>query len=67
MARGIVGIVNEARGEIRKKGFEEGSHFIRIRPMERKGRIVLKGDVKDKQGGSFQVVAIWELPTVDGL
>ena len=33
--------------------------------MERKGRIVLKGDVKDKQGGRFQVEAIWDLPTVD--
>ena len=38
---------------------------MKIRPMERKGRIVLKGEVKDKQGGRFQVVAIWELPTVD--
>ena len=63
----LLDFVNGARGEIRKKGFEEGRHFIRIRPMERKGRIVLKGDVKDKQGGSFQVVAIWELPMVDGL
>ena len=33
--------------------------------MERKGKIVLKGEVKDKQGGRFHVVAIWELPTVD--
>ena len=59
----LLDFVNGARGEIRKKGFVEGSHFIRIRPMERKGRIVLKGDVKDKEGGRFQVVAIWELPT----
>ena len=63
----LLEFVHGARGVIREKGFEEDSHFIRIRPMERKGRIVLKGDVKDKQGGSFQVVAIWELPTVDGL
>ena len=50
---------------IKEKGFEESRHYIRIRPMERKGRIVLKGDVKDKQGGFFQVVALWDLPTVD--
>ena len=59
----LLDFINGARGVIREKGFEEGSHFIRIRPMERKGRIVLKGDVKDKEGGRFQVVAIWELPT----
>ena len=62
----LLEFVHGARYEVRMKGFEEDSHFIRIRPMERKGRIVLKGDVKDKQGGSFQVVAIWELPTFVG-
>ena len=61
----LLEFVNGARGVIRRKGFEESRHFIRIRPMERKGRIVLKGDIKDKQGGSYQVVAIWDLPTVD--
>ena len=61
----LLEFVNGARGVIRRKGFEEGRHFIKIRPMERKGRIVLKGEVKDKQGGRFHVVAIWELPTVD--
>ena len=59
----LLEFVHGARYEVRMKGFEEDSHFIRIRPMERKGRIVLKGDVKDKEGGRFQVVAIWELPT----
>ena len=57
--------VKGARGVIREKGFEESRHYIRIRPMERKGRIIPKGDVKEKQGGFFQAVALWDLPTVD--
>ena len=61
----LLEFVKVARGVIREKGFEESRHFIRIRPMERKGRIILKGDVKEKQGGFFQAVALWDLPTVD--
>ena len=61
----LLEFVKGARGVIREKGFEESRHYIRIRPMERKGRIILKGDVKEKQGGFFQAVALWDLPTVD--
>ena len=61
----LLEFVKVARGVIREKGFEESRHYIRIRPMERKGRIILKGDVKEKQGGFFQAVALWDLPTVD--
>ena len=57
--------VKGARGVNKGKGLEESKHYIRIKPMERKGRIVLKGDVKEKQGEFFQVVALWDLPTVN--
>jgi hypothetical protein len=50
----IMDFVREARKEVRKMGFEEKSHFVRIRPEERGGEIQIRADVKEKAEESGQ-------------
>ena len=57
--------VQEARQEVKRMGYTEQSHYIKIRPEERDGRLQIKGEVKEKQGGRFKLVAVWGVPPVD--
>ncbi len=43
--------VKEARQEIRKVGYEERSHYIRVRPEVKGGEVQIRADVKEKTGG----------------
>jgi hypothetical protein len=61
----MMDFVKEAREEVRKLGYEERSHFIRIRPEERGGTIQIRADVKEKNGGKWQVKAFWFCPSLD--
>ncbi len=58
----MLDFVKEARNEVRKLGYEERSHFIRIRPEERGGSVQIRADVKEKNGGKWQVKAFWHCP-----
>ncbi len=58
----MLDFVKEARDEVRKLGYEERSHFIRIRPEERGGGVQIRADVKEKNGGKWQVKAFWHCP-----
>jgi hypothetical protein len=57
--------VSEARQEMRKAGYEERTHYIRIRPEERGGELSVRADVKEKNGGRWQVRAFWQCPPID--
>ena len=57
--------IKETKKEIHKLGYEESSHFVKIRPEFRKGRTRIKGEVREKKGGRFRVVALWEVPPMD--
>jgi hypothetical protein len=57
--------VKEAREEIKKIGYGEGTHFIRIRPEERNGETQIRADVKEKNGGKWQVKAFWQCPPIE--
>jgi len=58
--------VRNVREEVRKMGYREEEYFIRIRPEEKDGRFEIRGDVKDKIGGSgFRKVATWDIPPAD--
>ena len=46
-------------------GYVESSHIVKISPEFRKGRIRIKGEVKEKKGGRYRVVALWEVPPMD--
>ena len=57
--------VREVKEEIKKLGYVESTHDIKIRPEIRRGRAEIRGEVRDKEGGRFRTVAFWEAPPVD--
>jgi hypothetical protein len=60
--REITEFINGVREEVRKMGFRDGTHFIQIRPEERGGRVQIRADVKEKNGGRFYPKAVWQCP-----
>jgi hypothetical protein len=63
--REITEFINGVREEVRKMGFKDGTHFIRIRPEERGGRVQIRADVKEKNGGRFVPKAVWQCPPLE--
>ena len=57
--------VREAKKEIRKLGYAESTHDLKLRPEIRNGRTEIRGEVRGKEGGRFRTVALWEAPPVD--
>ena len=51
--------IKEARAEVRAMGYTENSHYIKVRPEWREGRMELKAEVKESRvGGKYRTVAI---------
>ncbi len=61
----MVPFVEGVREEVRKMGYSEGTHYIRVRPEERKGRVQIRADVKEKNGGRFQAKGVWQCPPLN--
>jgi hypothetical protein len=61
----IMDFVKAVRENVKRMGYSEDRQFIRIRPEEREGRLQLKADVKEKNGGRFWLVATWGIPPLD--
>ena len=57
--------VREVKKEIKKLGYAESTHDVKIRPVNRNGRTEIRGEVREKEGGRFREVALWEVPPVD--
>ena len=57
--------IREVKNEIKKLGYAESTHHIKIRPETRNGRTEIRGEVREKEGGRFRSVAYWEAPPVD--
>ena len=58
--------VKEVREEVRRMGYEDESHYVRIRPETRDGVLQIRGDVKEKrEGAKFRTLAIWDVPPID--
>ena len=54
------------RKSIAETGVDENTHYIRIRPEDRDGKIRLKADIKPKEGnGRFTPKAYWNIPALD--
>ena len=52
--------------EVRRMGFAEGSHYVKIRPHWKDGAMEIRGEVKEiRVSGKFRTVAIWEVPLAD--
>jgi hypothetical protein len=46
----MVSFVEGVRDEVRKMGYRENTHYIRVRPEERGGGVQVRADVKEKTG-----------------
>jgi hypothetical protein len=57
-----MGFINEIRDEVRYQGYEERDYFVKVRPEERNGELRLRADVKEKNGGRWQMKAMWACP-----
>jgi hypothetical protein len=58
----MVEFVNGVREEVRKMGFSDQTHYIRVRPEERGGNVQIRADIKEKKGGRFVPKAVWICP-----
>jgi hypothetical protein len=61
----MMDFVKGVRESVRRMGHNEDRQYIRIRPEDRDGRLQLRADVKDKNGGRYRVVATWGIPPLD--
>ncbi len=61
----MVGFVEGVRDEMRKMGYRENSHYIRVRPEERGGGVQIRADVKEKNGGRWLAKAVWQRPPLN--
>jgi hypothetical protein len=60
--------IKEFVGKIREGLVDEGygeSHFIRIRPEEKGGEVLIRADVRLKNGGKFQTKGFWKCPPAE--
>ena len=51
-----------AREEVRRKGFDERTYQVRIRPERRDGRLVIRADIRRLEGGRFMPEVYWRIP-----
>jgi hypothetical protein len=61
----MMDVVKGIREGVRRMGYNEERQYIRIRPEERDGKLQVRADVKDKNGGRFWPVATWGIPPMD--
>jgi hypothetical protein len=61
----IMEFVNGVREEVRKMGYKDQTHYVRIRPEEKGGCMQIRADVKEKNGGRFQAKAVWQCPPLN--
>ena len=57
--------IREVKKEIKKMGYAESTHDIKIRSETRNERTEMGGEVREKEGGRFSLLAFWETPPVD--
>jgi len=56
-------IIKDYKNVLKDNGVNEDSTYVRIRPMERDGKVRLRADIKGKEGsGRFANKASWEAP-----
>jgi hypothetical protein len=56
--------VSTVREGLVRDGFGE-PFFIRIRPEEKGGEVLIRADVKRKDGGKFQTKGFWKCPPLE--
>ncbi len=57
--------VNGIRDDVRRNGCSEQDYYVKVRPEDRGGEIRIRADVKEKNGGRWQMKAIWSCPPIN--
>ncbi len=57
--------VTMIREEVRKQGFPEQSHYVKVRPEVRSGTVRIRADTKAKNGGRWSMAAVWQCPPLN--
>ena len=57
--------VNGVRERVEKMGYGRKAYFTRVRPTVIEGRVMIKAECRNKDGGKFEQLACWRLPPVD--
>jgi hypothetical protein len=64
--REMMEFVEGVRSEVRKEGFGQDSHYVRVRPEKRDGKVMVKAEVKRKEGvDRFVIKGLWACPPFD--
>jgi hypothetical protein len=61
----IIEFVGKVREEVRKQGYDEQEYFVKVRPELRGREVKIRADVKEKNGGRWQMAAIWQCPPLN--
>jgi hypothetical protein len=54
--------VDKIRDKVEKMGFHRKEYYSRIRPVMVEGRVLLRAEIKKKNGGKFEGFAYWRAP-----
>lgn len=62
----MVEFVGKVRDQLRDQGVRHDSHFVKVRPEHRNGKLLIKAEVKPKVGnGRFVLKGLWPCPPKD--
>jgi hypothetical protein len=57
--------VEKIREKVEAMGFGRKEYYTRVRPVTKEGRVLLRADIKKKEGGKFEGLAYWRAPPSD--
>jgi hypothetical protein len=57
--------VDKIREEAYKMGYDRKEYYTRVRPARVEGRVLIRAEIKKKNGGRFEGLAYWRAPPRD--
>jgi hypothetical protein len=57
--------VEKIREKVEEMGFGRKEYYTRVRPAVKEGRVLLRADIKNKEGGKFEGLAYWRAPPLE--
>jgi hypothetical protein len=61
----LLGFVEGIREKVEGMRIGEGNEFVRVRPVKQDGVVLIRADVRKKEGGRFRWVADWKCPPLN--